>query len=161
MRMDLAQIIKCDGEIRHFNYELDFADELSDGSHFDGSVHVNGSIKNFSGALVLSLSAKAILSTFCDRCLESIKLPVDVSGEFQISFDETDEADFIEAVDGIIDIDLTVRENLLLSMPMKRLCSEECKGLCPVCGSNLNFKICRCKKKDIDPRLEALKDLID
>lgn len=60
------------------------------------------------------------------------------------------------------DLDLTkyVKNTIILSMPMKSLCNENCKGLCPKCGKNLNGGKCDCVIEDIDPRLAKLKDLI-
>ncbi|MGB9809870.1 MAG: YceD family protein, partial [Caldanaerobacter sp.] len=49
---------------------------------------------------------------------------------------------------------------VILSLPMKFLCKEDCKGLCPICGTNLNYGSCSCKREDIDPRLEVLSKLL-
>ena len=57
-------------------------------------------------------------------------------------------------------LDPLVTEDIFLSLPTKILCSEDCKGLCPKCGVNLNLGKCSCKK-EIDPRLAALKELLD
>ncbi len=54
-----------------------------------------------------------------------------------------------------------VREQVLLSVPLKTVCREECKGLCPHCGRNLNFESCNCAEATEDPRWSALKDLRD
>ncbi|MDD2499121.1 MAG: DUF177 domain-containing protein, partial [Desulfitobacteriaceae bacterium] len=60
-----------------------------------------------------------------------------------------------------IDILPQVLQTILLELPMKVLCREDCKGLCPVCGTNLNIKECRCERESIDPRLAALKNLLN
>lgn len=59
----------------------------------------------------------------------------------------------------VIDLDPIVREQLLLALPMFTVCTDDCKGLCTVCGQNLNEKACGCDTKPIDPRLAALKDI--
>jgi uncharacterized protein len=162
MQLDLAQIIKSDGAIRCFDYEFSIVDrDFPDGSRFEEPVLVSGSIKNFSGALLLQISAKTNLSTFCNRCIENITCPVSFSEEFQISMEETEDYNTVEALNGVINLDQVVIENLFLSVPIKRLCSEDCKGLCPTCGANLNKENCNCSKNDFDPRLAALKDLLD
>jgi len=58
-----------------------------------------------------------------------------------------------------IDFDPILREQLLLALPMQVLCREECRGLCSVCGQDLNVKSCGCELKAIDPRLAKLKDI--
>ena len=74
--------------------------------------------------------------------------------------DEEDTGEFI-VVEGMrLDLTALVREDLLLALPAKFLCREDCKGLCPMCGKNLNDGSCSCKKP-IDPRLEALRQLLD
>ena len=61
----------------------------------------------------------------------------------------------------LIDLDELVMSDLLLTLPMKHLCREDCKGLCAQCGKNLNEGDCGCIKKPVDPRLEALRKLLD
>ena len=107
----------------------------------------------------------------CDRCLQSVDLPVETS--FDVSYvpaaDYTSEAEAAElqeedlslsVFDGeTIDVDDLVREQVLLALPTRALCREECKGLCPVCGADKNNDSCACESKEVDPRWAALKDL--
>ena len=58
-----------------------------------------------------------------------------------------------------IDITSSIKRNLLLNLPMKVVCKEDCKGLCSICGSNLNHGDCGCDKTHIDPRFESLRSL--
>ena len=57
-----------------------------------------------------------------------------------------------------IDIGEAVRDGMLLSLPMKNLCSDACKGLCPVCGTDLNYDQCGCDGEEADPRMQRLRD---
>ena len=104
----------------------------------------------------------------CDRCLKSVAVPVET--EFDVTYVPEDDYRASEAAelqeedlslsvfDGeTIDVDELVREQLLLALPTRALCTEECKGLCPVCGADLNADACGCDTKEIDPRWEALK----
>lgn len=59
-----------------------------------------------------------------------------------------------------IDLSSGIRESILLSIPMKVMCSEDCQGLCPDCGANLNEGNCNCKRKKADPRWEGLKKFL-
>ncbi|HMK56062.1 MAG TPA: DUF177 domain-containing protein [Dissulfurispiraceae bacterium] len=70
-----------------------------------------------------------------------------------------DELDTVFYRDDVIDTDDLLREQLLLSLPMKPLCSPDCRGFCPKCGSELNVEGCRCEKDEVDPRFDVLKRL--
>jgi uncharacterized protein len=106
----------------------------------------------------------------CSRCLEAFSWPVDAefdlryqphsqnSGEGEREVEEDDlTAAFYENDE--IDLGQLMQEQLYLSLPMKPLCSDACKGLCPTCGANLNRETCDCRHEWEDPRLAALKSL--
>lgn len=103
----------------------------------------------------------------CGRCLKPFRLeqslPLDLA-----FFKEKSPEDAEAAEEGTlffkgdeIDLGEAVKEQLLLNAPMRPLCSEDCKGLCPVCGADLNTEACGCKPKSGDPRMQALKDYFD
>jgi len=71
-----------------------------------------------------------------------------------------DEETFIYFVEPQVDVEPVVLENILLSLPLRTLCSPECKGLCTICGQDLNLAGCQCQEKEIDPRWEALKKML-
>jgi uncharacterized protein len=106
----------------------------------------------------------------CSRCLEPFAWPVDEP--FELTYQprsaavaeaerEISHADFSTALydNEEIDLEQLMRERFEMSMPMKPLCVEGCKGLCPTCGTNLNRGTCECKRDWEDPRLAALKSL--
>lgn len=101
----------------------------------------------------------------CSRCLR--KYTQAVKSEIKFLLKEEKEQIILESEEGedqiqkgsFFNLDKLVRENLILSLPLKPLCSEDCKGLCPVCGVNLNLFTCECKREMIDPRWEKLKKL--
>ncbi len=70
-----------------------------------------------------------------------------------------DDAYLIE--ENAIDLNVMVNDAVLLSMPIKRLCSEECRGICPYCGKELNQGPCTCRDEHVDPRLEILRTLLE
>lgn len=106
----------------------------------------------------------------CSRCLEPFTWPIDSSfdlryqphavntgeGEREIEEDDLTTA-FYE--NETIDLGQLMREQFYLSVPMKPLCTEDCQGLCPTCGTNLNKSTCDCKPEWEDPRLAVLKTL--
>ena len=106
----------------------------------------------------------------CSRCLEPFTVPVDQ--EFDLRYQphtanagegerEIEEDDLTTAFyeNEQIDLGLLMQEQFYLSLPMKPLCSEDCKGLCPECGTNLNRGTCQCQRNWEDPRFAALRDL--
>jgi uncharacterized protein len=115
---------------------------------------------------------KAKLSAPCDRCLSEVTIPVEIPfdlfyapddpGAGQIGEYELRERDLDFAVyeNDQIDLDELILEQLELSLPYRILCGENCRGLCPQCGADLNVEQCGCKAW-IDPRWQALAELRD
>jgi len=110
---------------------------------------------------------RATIHVECSRCLEPLPVPVD--GQFDLLYlpesaapegpeQELADEDVDTAYyrDGIIDLAELVREQLYLALPMKPLCREDCRGLCAVCGTNLNTGSCTCDTAWKDPRLAPL-----
>jgi uncharacterized protein len=106
----------------------------------------------------------------CDRCLEAAQLPVD--SDFDLYYRPSDtgpdeeelEIDAGEAelafYDGEgLELEEILREYVLLALPMQRICREDCKGICPVCGKNRNQIACECVIKSADDRWAALRNL--
>jgi uncharacterized protein len=60
----------------------------------------------------------------------------------------------------VLDLTEVVRQALFLAMPMNPICKDDCAGLCPQCGSNLNQEQCQCERDTVDPRLEVLRQLL-
>ncbi len=94
--------------------------------------------------LLLQVSAEAEIQTICARCLEEFSLPVSVEFDelYQFPSRHREETDLILPADGYIDLEPLYREYFILEMPIKRLCKPDCKGLCAICGVNLNTTIC-------------------
>jgi uncharacterized protein len=125
------------------------------------------------GADVFRVTGRATtkLELECGRCLEDFQLPIDVSFELryvpaienageperEIAEDDLTTAFYREGSLDVIDM---LREQFMLALPMKPLCTEACRGLCPECGANLNRTECGCTPKWEDPRLAALKGLL-
>jgi uncharacterized protein len=109
------------------------------------------------------------LQSECDRCLEPAEFPVDSS--FELYYRPVDEGygeekslDAGEAEMGFyegdgLDLNDVLREFVLLALPMQKLCNENCKGICPVCGQSRNQKECSCQTAAADDRWAALKEI--
>lgn len=94
--------------------------------------------------LLLQVEAQAEIKTMCVRCLEEFFLPVEVEFEelFQFPSRYREETDLLLPEDGYIDLGPLMREYLILALPIRRLCKEDCLGLCEICGANLNKTHC-------------------
>lgn len=108
----------------------------------------------------------------CSRCLKNFILPLKnsisvvyhpveeiISEEAHALKDDELEIGFYRS--SVFDTDDLIREQILLALPMKPLCSSDCKGLCSKCGTDLNLVKCNCETKEIDLRLAVLKQLLD
>jgi uncharacterized protein len=103
----------------------------------------------------------------CSRCLEEAELPVNVPFRYTLMpavEDNREEVELTEedleygVYDGeTIDCDPLIYEQIVLQIPMKVLCRDDCRGLCPQCGANLNTGVCSCTEKAVDERLAVLK----
>ena len=116
--------------------------------------------------------AVTTLELDCGRCLDPFQVPIDApfelryipaghntgEGEREIEEDDLTTAFYRE---GALDVTEMLREQFTLALPMKPLCAEACRGLCPECGANLNRTECGCTPKWEDPRLAALKGLLE
>ena len=115
-------------------------------------IEVEGEIIDGGKAFDVKGIIKCRKSFICDRCLTP-------SVENQVhEFNE--ELEISDIVDDMIDLSEIIRDNLLASQPIQNLCSENCKGLCPICGVNLNEGSCDCDKFVIDSRLAVLKNFL-
>ena len=134
---------------------------------------VKGSARRRGEEVRLRGDIKAEIEVACDRCLAVVRVPLEV--EFDTAFiprekvaGKTENVELLTedmglaAYDGdAVDLDELVREQILLALPSRRLCREECKGLCPTCGADLNAGRCACEQREVDPRWSALAELKD
>jgi len=106
----------------------------------------------------------------CSRCLE--RFPFQTRDRFDLYCEvapqaprgeerelDEDDLDVTYLEEGRINTDHLLRENILLSLPVQPLCREDCRGLCPQCGANLNLGSCGCRAPRVDPRLQILRKL--
>ncbi|MFT8314750.1 MAG: DUF177 domain-containing protein [Clostridium sp.] len=96
----------------------------------------------------------------CSRCLENFSYKLQLELQERLTNDPENKDDELIFIDNDkLDLIEIVENNIIMSLPIQRLCKENCKGLCQVCGTNLNNSTCNCENLDIDPRLAELKDL--
>jgi len=131
----------------------------------EGSASLKGEEVRVRGAI------KTEVELLCDRCAAPSRSPLEV--EFDARFvpqssaaAESDNVELLAEDLGLaayegdaVDLDELVREQILLALPSRNLCREDCKGLCPKCGADLNAGDCSCERGETDPRWAALADL--
>ncbi|MCQ2537140.1 MAG: DUF177 domain-containing protein [Lachnospiraceae bacterium] len=124
------------------------------------------SVKNNGGKkIAIKLAGRFVFNVPCGRCLvpQRVEVPVDFENEIDMSLSneerasQLDETEYINGYDLLVD--RLVYEEILLGFPMKVLCDEDCKGLCKVCGANLNLGECGCDRTELDPRMAAIRDI--
>lgn len=128
-----------------------------------GTVEAKGEIRNFSGYIVLNAEVSLKAQVICARCGNSFDTVFSFNTKQKLTdkLENKDNDEFILIENGRFDVSEYVRSSMLLEKPAKFLCSEDCKGLCPKCGKNLNESPCSCDKRDIDPRLAVLAKYFD
>ncbi len=150
MVVNLKQLYNIVGEKLALDYTVDEERLRSvKGYVFSNPITVKGTVENRAGVVLLKYNADFTLHICCDRCLAEFER--DYSYDFSHTLvrslnsggDEYDEYVVTEA--DKLDMDELAVMDCLLELPSKLLCKEDCKGLCPVCGTNLNEKQCNCK----------------
>ena len=162
MLLDLREIIEVPGKSISFDRDIE-SDYLAfdSVSSFISPLHAKGSVSNEAGVLHLRGEAAADLLCICDRCGEEFESRKTTQLEAVITEeDNTDDPELFVIKDDGIDLDEVVSTCFVLDMETKFLCREDCKGICPGCGVNLNQGTCKCKKQ-IDPRFAVLEQLLD
>ncbi|MGM9618579.1 MAG: YceD family protein [Oscillospiraceae bacterium] len=163
MRLNVRKIMNTPGERIDFHFSMDLSC-VDFGGVYPAvrPVLVEGSVRNTAGVLSLTMRMATTLRSVCDRCGKVFDNPVEVSYETLLADElengENDEILLLENDE--VDLDELARSEFILGMDTKTLCSEDCKGLCPRCGADLNLGPCGCKK-ELDPRWAALSQLLE
>lgn len=152
-------------------YSLDEFSLEDEDAQLASNVRVSGHVSRKRGEVSLRGSIDTAVELRCDRCLAPVAQPVKIDFKAELGTDETSatetestglqdaEMDFSIYEGGAINLDEIVREQILLALPARHLCSDDCLGLCPTCGANLNERACDCERHEIDPRWSALAEL--
>lgn len=161
MVVDISKISKLYGEIINVDYseEINGLDVNGQSINFDGPVIVKGKITNLKELFLFEGTVKGSILAKCDRCTKDVLYSFDIDVNEKFSQDNIEDEDELYILKGdVIDLSEAIKNIILLNLPMKYICSEECKGLCPTCGVDWNKTECGCKNNNIDPRLEGLKN---
>jgi len=171
MRIELEKVEGRKGDFAHV-YQPDELNPVDERVTLIEPAAVAGKIRLAGNEVFVNGHIDTRAQVECDRCLLPVEFPV--STDFQLEYvsgsdyESSQAAELTEAelsvsvFDGeTIDVDEIVKEQILLTVPTRLLCREDCKGICPECGTDRNTGECNCVTKDIDPRWAALKNLTE
>ena len=169
MRIELENLEGGRGDFAHV-YQPDELDPVDERIRLTEPATVKGKVRLSGNEVFVNGHIDTRAQVECDRCLQQIELPV--SADFALEYitgsdyetsnlaELTEDAMAVSVFDGeTIDVDEIVKEQIVLAVPTRVLCREDCKGICPECGIDKNTGECRCVTDDIDPRWAALKNL--
>ncbi|MFR6711359.1 YceD family protein [Ruminococcus sp.] len=151
MILQLREIFQIEGMHLPVSYEIT-PEELSEvrGYTFAAPVAVSGEFYNRAGIVTLKYTVSCTLDVVCDRCLTELKRDYSYDFSHMVVPSLQSEGDiydtYLVAQHDSIDMNETAISDLLLMLPTKMLCREDCKGLCDICGCNLNERTCNCRK---------------
>ena len=144
--------------------DLGFDENEEQSFLFPATINADVEVQKLTDRYFVKVNLSTLAHFTCDRCLE--EFDQNLTNSFQLYYvkqvERTTESDDYKILkENAEEIDLTenVMENLILAIPMKHICKQDCAGLCPDCGTNLNIKKCLCRQERIDPRWEKLKSL--
>jgi DUF177 domain-containing protein len=170
MRIEVERLDERGLDVEHVYPSGDFSLEDED-ARLAGDVRLSAHASRRRGEVTLRGSIDSSVELRCDRCLAPVAQPVKIDFKAELAARDAvageatglqdADMDFSLLEGEAIDLDEIVREQILLALPARHLCSDDCKGLCPTCGANGNESECGCDTKEADPRWSALAELKD
>ena len=161
LRLDVSYLVKgSPGTHKEFEFsfpQLNFSSELT-------LVGIQGNIiiSVTEDGVVAEGKLGALTQLVCSRCLNDFWQPLEISfTEIFSAHPAEDSGEQKLPADRSIDLTPIIRDYATLDIPIRQICAEDCKGLCAVCGMNLNQKDCGHRQESIDPRLEGLRELLE
>ncbi len=170
MLISLSEIMTTKDKVQHVRapIELERFEFQGEAYEFAGKDTVDLVITNLGNKTVMIEGSTNIsLFLFCNRCLKKMTYPMDIHIIKEVDFNLTEEerAEGLDETNYIIgynlDVDILIYDEILMGFPMKLLCSEDCKGICKICGVNLNEKTCSCDNRSYDPRMSVIRDIFN
>lgn len=169
MRIKLENLEGGRGDFAHV-YQPEELNPIDERVNLSQPATVSGKIRLSRNEVSVAGHVETQAQLDCDRCLKPVQLPV--SADFALEYITgadyesssvaalSEEEMTVSVFDGeAIDVDEIVKEQILLAVPARTLCQEDCKGICPQCGVDLNTGQCNCAADEVDPRWAALKKL--
>ena len=163
MKIKFSELKSPKGQSKKVSYDVDLKDFYFDGEKIKSpeKIVISGEATYKDEIIILNANLKGNLELICSRCLDTFIYPIDIDIEerFTKSKELQDDEELIFVEDDTLDIIQIVENCIISTLPIKRLCKEDCKGLCSQCGTNKNVKECQCDDFDVDIRLAKLREL--
>ena len=151
--------------VHQFRFSAEGRD-LEIGPEFGSTVVVETTLEKTGNQIFLRALLQTEGTFACDRCLTLFTKPVAANYRMYYLFEAADaerfdpsEVQLLSHASSIINVTEDVRQTLLVSVPLKLLCTDTCRGLCPTCGRNWNVEACSCHDEVVDSRWEELKKI--
>lgn len=167
MYINLSTVFSQDEKVYYFEGKIEDEDlnNLTEEFSIVEPIHYKGEIYRVQREYLVNADIKYTYTTRCDRCLKTIEKDAKTTLSGKLTHDDLDEFEEDENLlhykNNKLDIEKYILMEVVSSLPMKSLCDEECKGICSICGKDLNDGECDCEKEDIDPRFEKLKNFFE
>lgn len=164
MVIDLKRIFANDGSALQINRSLDMSDvDFSGNFPLKNPVEITGSVSNRAGVVSLNLVIGYVFAAPCDRCgvFTEHNHTITVDKLLATAIERQESDTIITVPDMKFDVDEFVYSEVILDLPTKHLCKNDCKGICLNCGKNLNEGDCGGDTREVDPRLAKLMELLD
>lgn len=165
MILDLSEIIKNYGGVKKIDCEVDLSeiDFMGEDFKFSAPLKVSGEIRNNTKSLELDATVSGSMQVHCARCAKPFNTNISYNLSEILVREDTEigeDADVVVFSGHEVDLSELVADGFFMNVSGRYLCREDCKGLCPVCGCDLNEQSCNCQKEYIDPRWAGLADIM-
>lgn len=168
MVINMSELFAADGIVKTYKPELEMSEIVWKRKKYPIVSKQPVELRlTHEGDRKIAITAKVslVLEMPCDRCLENVRVPmdldfereVDASASAQERIAQLDEQSYIDGYH--LDVDGMVWDEMITELPEKVLCKEDCKGVCPKCGVNLNHQTCSCDRTELDPRMSIIRDI--
>ncbi len=173
MQLDLSENFMKPGKETTLSYEPELSESFRDGTACSLKAGQKPVIEfrfvtTEKGHVLMTAKGELLFEAPCDRCLTPVDVPIRIDLERELTGPEAEksedpeEDESTEDLEGhSLDAEALLLKEISLAWPMKILCREDCKGLCPVCGANRNEKQCGCDTFVPDPRMAGIMDLFN
>ena len=164
MILDLQRIFATENSVLEVNHSLDMSDVDFMGNYpLKDPIKITGSVSNKASVVSLNLNIEYTFAAPCDRCgvFAQHNHTVIIDKLLATAIERQESDTIITVPDMKLDVDEFVYSEVILDLPSKHLCNEDCKGICFKCGKNLNEGECGCNTREVDPRLAKLMELLD
>ena len=169
MILDITDVLSCENKevTEKVQIELDSFKSRLGKFPITEKAPIELRIANCDGKKLLIQGEVDFVATIpCSRCLEDVQTKVHFEidreipiGDSEVDEEEMDDTDYLIGFD--LDIDKLIYREILVNWPMKVLCNDDCRGICKVCGMNLNKGDCDCQRTELDPRMAAIQDVFN